>query len=169
MRKFLLLFSLLLAGCATRPPSVAPPRPATPVRPVERPPLTPAQYVAISASRSLLLVRGAELVAARAPDLAADAGRVAAAHRGVASQLNFAGRRLELLPSAELLPTDRLQLEALERSADMAAAWGRVVGTALANCDVHEADYAARGDSPTLRPVARFALGVCREELARRR
>ena len=168
MRKSLFLSSLLLAGCATRPPTPAP-RPIPPVRPVERPVPTPAQYVAISASRSLLLVRGAELVSARAPGLAAEAERIAAAHRGVAAQLNFAGRRLELLPSAELLPADRLQLEGLAGSADLATAWRRVVGTALANCDAHEADYAERGASPTLRPVARFALGVCREELAHRR
>lgn len=145
-----------------RPPSPVIARPASPA-------LSPADYLAISASRSLLLVRGAELVAGRAPELALDAQRIAAAHRGVAAQLNFAGRRLNLLPAAELLPTDRAQYEALAGAGDPGAAWQRIVGTALANCDRHEADYAARGSSATLRPVARFTLGVCREELARLR
>jgi hypothetical protein len=81
----------------------------------------------------------------------------------------MAGRRLDLLPSAELLPFDRAQLEALSRSQDLPTTWGRVLSLALSRCDSHEADYAARGTSPTLRPVARFALDVCREELARLR
>jgi hypothetical protein len=131
--------------------------------------LSPGDYFAISASRSLLLVRASELAAARNPALAVEAGRVAAAHRSIAAQLNMAGRRLDLLPSAELLPPDRLQLEGLERALDMATAWRRTVGAALASCDWHEAAYSAQGTSPTLRPVARYALGVCREELARLR
>jgi outer membrane protein TolC len=169
MRRLLLLSALLLAGCATRPPS-APPAPVRPpvIQP-SAPALPAADYLAISASRSLLLVRGAELVAARDPALAADAARVGAAHRGVAAQLNLAGRRLNLLPSAELLAGDRRQLEALGQAADVATAWRRTLGAALASCDRHEEDFALRGDSPTLRPVARFALGVCREELARLR
>lgn len=171
MRKLLLFLPLtLLAGCATRPPApeprpIRPPAAVQPVRPV----LSPADYLAISASRSLLLVRASELTAARVPELAAEANRVAADHRGVAAQLNLAGRRLDLLPSAQLLPTDRRQLESLGRAADAATAWRRIVAAGLASCDAHEGDYAARGTSPTLRPVARFALGVCREELARRR
>jgi putative membrane protein len=170
MRKLFLLSAVLLAGCATRPapaPRPAPPRPVV-VQP-SRPILSPAQYLAISASRSLLMVRAAELVAAREPSLAAEAERVAAAHRGVAAQLNIAGRRLNLLPAAELLPADRAQLQALESPGNLALTWQRTLGAALASCDRHETDYAARGTSPTLRPVARFALDVCREELARRR
>jgi hypothetical protein len=128
-----------------------------------------ADYFRVSASRSLLLVRAGELVAARDPVLAEDAQRVAAAHRGVAMQLNLAGRRLNLLPPAELLPFDQAQFEALSNSPDLSAAWRQMVGLALSRCDSHEADYARRGASPTLRPVARFALGVCREELARLR
>lgn len=161
----------LLTGCATKPSAPDPrprPRPPVTVGP-SAPALSPADYFAISASRSLLMVRASELAAAREPSLAADAARIEAQHRGVAAQLNLAGRRLNLLPSAELLPTDRQQLEALERSGNVTQAWGRIVGTALANCDRHESAYAERGSSPTLRPVARFTLGVCRDELARRR
>lgn len=170
MRKLSLLSLLLLAGCATRSP-VPDPRPAAapPAMQPARPVLTPADYLAVSASRSLLLVRTSELVAAREPSLSVEAGRVAADHRGVAAQLNLAGRRLDLLPSAELLPTDRLQLDALGRASDLGMSWRRIVAAALASCDTHESDYAARGTSPTLRPVARFSLGVCREELARLR
>jgi hypothetical protein len=109
------------------------------------------------------------LASVRDPSLAPEAKRVAADHRGIAAQLNLAGRRLDLLPSAELLPADRRQLEALAVAANLPSAWRRLVAAELARCDLHEADYEARGASPTLRPVARFALGVCREELARRR
>ncbi len=170
MRKLAFLVAILLVGCTTKPP--APelrPRSAPAVVQPAMPALTPADYVAISASRSLLLVRAAELAAARDPSLAPEARRVAADHRGIAAQLNFAGRRLDLLPSAELLPGDRMQLDLLERSADVATAWRRIVAGALAGCDRHESAYAERGTSPTLRPVARFALDVCREELARLR
>lgn len=131
-----------------------------------QPVTTPADYLATSASRSLLLVRASELAAARAPAIAEEADRVAAAHRGVAAQLNLAGRRLDLLPSAELNEFDRFLLDRVEKAEDVAAEWRRTVRMALASCEQHESAYAARGTSPTLRPVARFALGVCREELA---
>lgn len=164
MRRTILLLALVVAGCATRP---VPPRPAPPVAPTTPVrPIAAADYVAISASRSLLLVRAAELVAQRQPSLAPEARRVKEAHGAIAAQLNFAGRRLGLLPSAELLPVDRAQLEGLERSGDLGAAWRRTLAANLANCERFESRYATSGTSPTLRPVARFALGVCRQELA---
>lgn len=165
-----LLATFLLAGCATRSPAPQPsPVPQPPVGTTPAPVMSAADYLAISASRSLLLVRGAEMVAARVPALAEEAARIAAAHRGVAAQLNMAGRRLNLLLSAELLAEDRERLEALDRAPDVAAAWKRTLGLALSHCYQHEESYSRNGESPTLRPVARFAQGMCTEELARQR
>ncbi|GAA4024726.1 hypothetical protein GCM10022280_27020 [Sphingomonas swuensis] len=155
----------LLAGCATRPPVREPARPPMVVEP-ERPVATAADYMAVSASRSLLLVRAAELAERRAPTVATLARRIAANHRGIGAQLNLAGRRLDLLPSAELLPLDAAQLAALGRTGEPAVAFRRIVASAVANCLADAGDYAMRGTSPTLRPVARFAEAVCREEAA---
>jgi putative membrane protein len=111
-------------------------------------------------------VRASELAAVRVPSVAAEARRVAAAHGGIAAQLSFAGRRLDLLPPAALPADEQARLLAVRNADDVGAAWRRLVGEQLARCERDESDYAARGTSPTLRPVARFALGVCREELA---
>jgi hypothetical protein len=137
--------------------------------PPEQPVASPSGYLAASASRSLFLVRASEVLARRVPAMAGEAERLAAQHRGVAAQLNLAGRRLDLLPPASLLPHHQSWLAEVEQAGDPAAAWRQRVGAALAECERQESDYSLRGTSPTLRPVARFALGVCREELARRR
>lgn len=152
----------LLAGCsaqrpAPRPPVVVEPEPAA---------LSPGTYLAVSGSRSLLLVRASEVAEARAPGTAGMARRIAADHRGIAAQLSLAGRRLNLLPAAALLPTDAAQLDALRRAEDVGTAYRRIVAAAVENCIRHDGDYAVRGTSPSLRPVARFAEAVCREELA---
>jgi hypothetical protein len=130
---------------------------AQPVTPV----LSPADYLAISASRSLLLVRASELVEARLPVRAATAHAVAADHRGIAAQLNMAGRRLDLLPPARLLPDDEARLAVLSRSDELDLAYLGLVLEALSSCVRHERDYEARGTSPTLRMVARHAAGLC--------
>jgi hypothetical protein len=166
MRKLLFLSALLLAGCATRPPPApAPARfPPVVVEP-ETAVLAPADHLTVSVSRSLLLVRASELVASRDPSLRPLAERIAADHRGIAAQWNLAGRRLNLLPSAQLSRTDALQLSLVSRSEDIARAYRALLASALDHCVRLEGAFAMRGTSPTLRPVARFAEGVCREEL----
>jgi putative membrane protein len=86
--------------------------------------------------------------------------RLISAHQGTASQLSFAGRRLNLLPSAALLPQHQAMLDELNASGDFDRAYVRlqrsVHGQALA---LHN-DYARRGTSPTLRRVAANAAAV---------
>ncbi|GAA4030355.1 hypothetical protein GCM10022281_07170 [Sphingomonas rosea] len=156
----------LLAGCATRPapePVRVPPR-------VDRPSgssaglVSPQEYVGESASRTLLLVRAAELIAERVPGLTSEADRIAAGQRGIAAQLNLAGRRLNILPSATLRPAHAAELQFLERSADPARAWRSLAMRSIDACIIREKSYAERGSSPTLRPVARFAASVCEEQ-----
>ena len=170
MRKLLLITTLLLAGCATRPAAPPPaPSPAQPTLRAPQPVASPAEYVASASARSLLLVRASELAEVRVRALAAEARRVAAAHGGIAAQLSFAGRRLDLLPTATLGREEQAALLAVRNADDVGAAWRRLVREQLARCERDGSDFAERGASPTLRPMARFALGVCREELARRR
>jgi putative membrane protein len=80
-------------------------------------------------------------------------------HEGLAAQLSMAGRRLNLLPSPNLLPRHQQLLDAFARERD-----GRK--SLLLMRQVHQdsmglhAVYAELGKSPTLRMVARNALRV---------
>jgi putative membrane protein len=88
-----------------------------------------------------------------------------AAHTGLASQLSFAGRRLNLLPGASLLPQHQAMLDELAASSNFDQTYIRqqraIHGAALS---LHS-DYARRGSSPTLRPVAANAAAVERNHL----
>jgi putative membrane protein len=161
------LGTLVLSGCGRRevPP---PPRPAPPVvKMPEIPALTAADYMALESSRSLLVVRSSELALTRSADgrIRGIAERLKGDHTGIAAQLNMAGRRLNLLPSASLLPLDQTQLDGLSRASDFEVAYLRTMKAAVENCANAHASYADKGNSPTLRPVARFAASTCRDEL----
>ena len=151
---------IILAGCGRReaPP---PPRPA-PKPPVSLPrPLPVISYVATAASIDLYDIRAGELALERGTARSRDyATRLIADHRGTAAQLSFAGRRLNLLPAAQMAPPHQAMFDALAASGDFDATFRRQ------QIDVHQssqrmhAAYAARGDSPTLRPVAANAAAV---------
>lgn len=160
--------ALLLAGCATRPeparqPPLSRPRPAQPLPGS----VNPATYVAQAASIDLFVIRSSELALVRSPSspIRAFAGRMIAAHQGTSAQLSFAGRRLDLLPPATMLPQHQAMYDELDSSPDFDRAYLRmqraVHGTALS---LH-LNYAARGSSPTLRPVAANAEAVERTHL----
>jgi predicted outer membrane protein len=121
----------------------------------------------LSSSRALLVVRASELAAARASrsDTRALASRLKRDHLGIAAQLNMAGRRLNLLPSASMLMHDQLLFDGLSRAGDFDVAYRRTMRSAVENCMLDHATYARVGGSPTLRPVARFAASTCRDEL----
>src|SRR4051812_34554960 len=160
------LGAMLLAGCATR--TTAPSVPFVP-RPGSSPQAAPssATYVAQAASIDLFVVRSSELAQQRAsgPRIRSLAQQLIADHTGLASQLSFAGRRLDLLPGASMLPAQQAMFDELSASGDFDRAYLRmqrsVHGAAL---NLHSA-YAARGDSPTLRPVAANAAAVERRHL----
>jgi len=173
MRRFILptaIASLFIAGCASeeRPPAPTGPRPS-PIRP--RPPAaaaaTPADYVARASSTDLFEIRSSELALTRATNsrIRDFARKMMRDHAGTSGQLSLAGRRLNLLPSATLRPEHEAMMRDLLASSDFDRMYVqqqlRVHKAALA---LHSA-FAARGSSPTLRPVAAAAAPIVRRHL----
>lgn len=157
---------LAVASCAPKAPR---PQPVPPVgeRPVERP-LPTAAYLARAASIDLYQVRAGELAQQRSGSggIRAFAGRMIEEHRGMAAQLSFAGRRLNLLPPTVLQPEQQAWLDQLAASAQFDSDYRRQqIAAHDASYRMHYA-FAYGGDSPTLRLVARSAAGF---ELEHRR
>ena len=160
--------ALMLGACQPKQPPVRqPPRVTAP--PAGTIALAAPDYVALAASIDLFEVRSSELALARTanPRLRDYATMVAAAHNGTAAQLSFAGRRLNLLPSAKPMRAHQEMLDALAASSDFDALYRRQ------QVEVHRvaarlhADFADSGKSPTLRPVAASAARIERAHLER--
>ena len=158
--------ALLLTACQTGAPS---PRP-----PSQRPPtggggagLAPADYVATAASIDLFVVKAAELALDRSGNyrVRALASSLGEAHRGLAGQLSFAGRRVDALPSARLLPREEERFARLQTEAPFDTTFVRQMLLAHEQSLALHANFAARGSSPTLRPVAASAERVERAHL----
>ena len=166
----LAIAALLIAGCASNVPQ--PPRPSQgATRSVQKPlagPVSPATYVAQAASIDLFVIKSSELALSRSSSSAIRdaARRLIAAHQGTASQLSFAGRRLNLLPSAMLLPQHQAMLDELSASGDFDRAYVRLQRSVHGQALALHSDYARRGTSPTLRPVAANAVAVERADIA---
>lgn len=160
------LGAVLLAGCARREaPPTAPPAPRPP--PVEVAPLSPSGYVATASSIDLLVIEASRLAQERAQGarVRAVAATMLADHAGVSAQLSFAGRRLNLLPSATLLPRHQAMLADLRAAPDFDSAYKRIM-TAVHEQGVRvHGDFARAGSSPTLRPVAEIAFPAMRRHL----
>jgi putative membrane protein len=163
------LVALGLASCA---PREAPPVPPAPDRlPGVIPPQqgipAPQSYMAVASSIDVLMIRAAELAQTRAGSAAlrAFAAKLSQDHFSISSQLSFAGRRLNQLPSGQLLDNHAARLAALQASADFDAVYRTEVRRTLAAAYEYHNRYAQRGDSPTLRPVARYAAGVIARDL----
>lgn len=162
----LALGAFLLASCGTRtrpppPPSVRPP---PPVRAV---PISPARYMELASSSSLYAIRASELALERSQDarVRAFAEALISDHRGVSAQLSFAGRRLNLLPSAEPTGEHRALIGALTSSTNFDADYRRQMPGVLAKAHALHRNYAQGGTSPTLRPVAEMAEPILRREV----
>ena len=156
--------ALGLAGCASNAPQ--------PSRPVSRPvvqqaPVSAATYVAQAASIDLFVIRSSELalVRSRSAQIRDAAARMIVTHQGTSAQMSLAGRRLDLLPSASMLPQQEAMYDDLQSSGDFDAAYIRlqrsIHGAALS---LHSS-YAGGGGSATLRPVAANAAQVERGHL----
>lgn len=162
--------ALAISGCARRE---APPRPPLPA-PAERPPvgaeaLSPAAYVEAAASIDLFVIRASEMAASRAGSAGIRnlAAELASGHRGTSGQLSLAGRRLNLLPDASLQPLHRRMLDELTLSVAFDRLYVEHMRSVHRQSIALHSAFESRGDSPTLRPVARFALAVEREHLAK--
>jgi predicted outer membrane protein len=140
---------------------------ATARGPVVVRPLFAADYMAMASSIDLYEIRSSELALTRAqnPRHRDFARAMIAAHKGTSSQLSFAGRRLNLLPSATLLPAHQAMLDELNATGDFDAAYHRQqIAVHQAALKLHS-DFAARGESATLRPVAKNAAAIVRRHL----
>jgi putative membrane protein len=115
----------------------------------------------------LFVIRSSELAlqrssSARVRDFAT---RMIEAHKGTSAQLSLAGRRLNLLPSATLQPQHQAMLDALAASSSFDADYVRDQRTVHQRAVALDSAYAARGASPTLRPVAAAALPIEERQL----
>ena len=159
--------ALSCVGCASEtgaPARTAAPRAAPPVRSIA---VSPADYVARAASASLFIIKASEQIAEREgySGLGHAARRFQSEQQGVGSQLSFAGRRLNLLPSATLLPADQAMLDELGASANPGATYVRQLKSSLPRSLSLHRQYQRYGTSPTLRPVAAMAAPVFAAEL----
>jgi putative membrane protein len=161
-----------VSGCAReeRPPLPeqpqvarrAPPRPSAPAA------LSAARYVATSGSIDLFVIRSSQLALQRSasPRIHDLASMLIAAHKGTSGQLSFAGRRLNLLPSATLQPAHQAMLDQLSSAANFDPLYLRFERTVLQQGLALDRAYAASGRSPTLRPVAAERIPVVERSLS---
>jgi predicted outer membrane protein len=156
--------ALLLAGCSTGGERPVPTRPPMSV---DRG-LSSADYLEQAASLDLLEVRTSQLAFTRSGNARVRnyARMMIDEHTGLAAQLSFAGRRLGLLPSATLLPRHQAMLDGLGASPDFDRSYRSQQGELHRVAWQLHSEYAARGSSPTLRPVAASAVTVERRHLA---
>jgi putative membrane protein len=121
-----------------------------------------ATFVAANASFDLFVIRSSELALQRSasPRVRDFAASMIAAHKGTSAQLSLAGRRLNLLPSAILRPGEQAILDALKASSRFDADFVRGQRVVHQQAVALDSAYAARGRSPTLRPVAAAALPI---------
>ena len=157
----------LLAGCAPKkaPPPPAPP-PVAPVPPAAA--LDPESYMAFSASSALFAVKASNFAEGRGSTnkIKKFASQVVMDQTGIGAQLSFAGRYINLLPSSQLLPEHQAMLERLATATDFDGTYKAELARVLRRAAAQHRAFEARGDSPTLRPVARFAAPVCEKNLA---
>ena len=158
--------ALALAGCSTgrpAPPSVA----GTAPRVVRSIAVSPAEYVTAAASASLFAIRASDAIVAREGDtgLGQFARRLQTEHGGIGSQLSFAGRRLDLLPAATLLPRHQAMLDDIAASAEPSAAYVRHLRTVLPQALALHRSYERYGTSATLRPVAAMAAPLIAQQV----
>lgn len=153
-----------LAGCSSAP---KPAPTATFVLPSTVAALTPAIYMQLASTSSLFTIRASEIALQRASSSRVrDAARTIIADQGgVGSQLSFAGRRVDLLPSAALTDAQSADLERLRTASDFDSEYRRMVGDVLARSLQAHQMFARAGTSPTLRPVAQMAAPVTKKNL----
>ena len=135
-------------------PSIAPQAPA--------PAMSDAAYVSTAAAIDLYEIRSSELALQRSSNAAVRefAEMMISAHKGTSSQLSLAGRRLNLLPSATLSPRYQAMLDSLQDAGNFDALYRQQQTTVHREAVALHSAYAARGTSPTLRPLAAAILQV---------
>lgn len=159
--------TIMLAGCGRQQAPPTRPAPPPPAPRVEGRALSPTNYVATASSIDLLVIQASQLAQTRAARASVRelAARLMADHHGVGAQLSFAGRRLNLLPAARMMPRHQALLNELSGAPNFDAAYRRImIAVHEQGVRVH-GDFARAGNSPTLRPVAQFAFPAMRRHL----
>src|SRR5205085_7842482 len=87
------------------------------------------------------------------------------AHKGTSAQLSLAGRRLNLLPSATLDAKRQAMFDALNAAPDFDSLYRQQQLAVHQEALTLHRNYAARGTSPTLRPVAAAMVPVIERHL----
>ena len=155
----LLVAAAGLASCAAQPEPAA----ATANLPYNaggnissRPSMSAANYVSKAGSIDLFVIEASELARARSASRRIDdvADRLTTIHKRTSSELSLAGRRLNLLPSAALDTPHQAMLDKLRSTADVEREYARQMEAVHREALALHSAYAARGSSPTLRPVA---------------
>lgn len=154
-----------LYGCGGGEALYAPPPKAPKHRAAPRPSraaVSEATFVSVNGSIDLFVIKSSELALQRSasPRVRDLAATMIQAHKGTSGQLSLAGRRLNLLPSATLLPGDQAMLEALRASSRFDADYVRDQRMVHQKAIEIDSAYATSGRSPTLRPVAKSALPI---------
>ena len=130
--------------------------------------VSPERYMTMAAADTMFAIQASEIAVTRASDsrLRSVADSIARDQLGISAQLSFAGRRLNLLPSAAVSPRHRAMLDELRGAGNFDAAYKRQMGDVLGSAlSLHRA-YASRGSSPTLRPVSSMAAPIIGREVA---
>lgn len=164
------LFALTSCGDGSRE-RIPPPRvgKAVPLSPANSAALTsPERFVTLVAADTMFAIQASEIAVSRASDsrLRSVADGIARDQLGISAQLSFAGRRLNLLPSATVLPRHRAMLDELRTAANLDATYKRQIGAVLGEALALHRAYAVRGSSPTLRPVSAMAAPIIGREVA---
>jgi putative membrane protein len=123
--------------------------------------------VANASSIDLFIIGSSELALQRSsnPRVHEVAQMMIAAHKGTSAQLSLEGRRLNLLPSASLSARHQAMLNALEQAPNFDAVYrSQQMAVHQEGLALHR-QYAARGTSPTLRPVAAVVLPIFQRDL----
>lgn len=156
----------LVAGCAPKTKAPPPPTPVAPVAPAVA--LDPESYMAFTASSALFGVQASRMAEARGSTnkVKKFASQVVMDQTGIGAQLNFAGRYINMLPSSRLLPEHQAMLDRLATASDFDGTYKGQLARVLREAAAAHRAFEASGDSPTLRPVARFAGPVCEKNLA---
>ncbi len=160
--------ALVIGACASKAPApVAPVATTTAAVPV----LTAAAYFAAASSAALFAVKSSELAMQRSSD--PEVIRLAKMRKrngeGIGGQLSFAGRRLDMLPSAALTPAYQAKLDALARSLDFDRAYLEMQDAEVDQTLRLHRSFATGGGSATLRPVAELGADLtAREDAALR-
>jgi len=166
MRRFSKLAALTiglgLAACAREEQPVPASSSGSRVSRPQAPNLSASSFVMANASIDLFVIRSSELALQRSSSarLRDFASKMIEAHKGTSAQLSFAGRRLNLLPSATLRASEQAMLDRLQTTPRFDAEYLLDQRLVHQQAIVLDRAYAASGRSPTLRPVAAAALPI---------